>query len=410
MKAKNIILVLFGVLLAAMFSGIVAAETNNSIGLAVFALSMLPMFGKRSRGVLATLVNPAQIEWDGKQVMSMTEAIFHSTYANPELTTFHTIVENIVAKQQIVYLGTLSKISKKSTSCGGSPTSKSIDMEEKFWEPIRVKFWLEQCADDLEESFWVWGLENGIKRKDLTRGDFSTFIMQRIEEALVEDIQRIVWFNDPDHTEVGGSPDGLLTAGVDAEDYNMLTGLWSQIYDIVSADSARRYTITENNAGSKTLQDTLASDRALLTLRNLYQNADKRLKHSKNKFFILTDSLVDNYQTYLESQGVDSSFVRIQAGERGQFDTGLRFRGIPIFCFDFWDRTIRADFDNGTTYYQPHRAVLTERANLPIGVDGVEAMKTMTQFYLPKEETTNWKGGYKIDTKVIKDYMVQVAY
>lgn len=410
MKAKNIILVLFGVILSAMFSGIVAAETSNAIGGAVFALSIVGMFTQRRQaGILATLVNPAQVDWDGKQVMSMTEAIFHSTYANPELTTFHNIVENIVARQQIVYLGTLSKISKADTGCGGSPTTKLIDMEQKHWDPARVKFWLEQCADDLEESFWVWGLDNGIKRKDLTQGDFATFVMQRVEEALVEDIQRIVWFNDPDHTNVTSSP-GLLTAGVDTTDYTIIQGLWSQIYDIVGADAARRYTITENNAGTYTLQDTLATDRALLTLRNLYQNADKRLKHSKNKFFILTDSLVDNYQTYLESQGVDMSFVRIQEGQRGQFDTGLRFRGIPIFCFDFWDRTIRADFDNGTTWYQPHRAILVEKANIPVGVDGVEAMKTMTQFYLPKEETTNWKGAYKIDTKVLKDYMIQVAY
>ena len=409
MKTKNILQILTGLALTAFFGGVVASVTNDAIGAVAFLTGIAGMFMPITKGILATIITVGDITWNGKEVAGMTEATFDATYSNPELTTFHVIMENIVAKQQIVFLGTLSKISKKATSCGGSPSTKAIDMDEKFWMPERVKFWLSQCADDLEASFWVWGLSKGIARKDLTQGDFSTFMMQRIEEALVEDIQRITWFNDVNHDVVTNSP-GLLTAGTDTTDYTIIDGLWSQIYDIVATTPARRYTISENALSTYALQDALASTKALSMLRDMYQNADKRLKHDKDKFFILTDSLVDNYQTYLESQAVDSSFTRVQAGERGQFDTGLRFRGIPIFCFDFWDRTIRADFDNGTTYYQPHRAVLTTKNNIPIGVDGVEAMKTMKAFYLEPEETTNWKGAYKIDTKVLLDYMIQVAY
>jgi len=409
MKTKTILIALFGTLFAAFFGSAVASVTTDTIGIVAGILSMASMFIPSVKGVAFTVITAADLTWDGKQVMSMTEAIFESAYTNPELTTFHQVVENIVAKQQIGFLGTLSKISKKSTTCGGSAGSHSITMSEKFWEPERVKFWLEQCADDLEESFWVWGLNNGIARKDLTQGDFSTFIMTRIEEAIVEDIQRIVWFNDVDHDTVDNTP-GLLTAGTDLLDYNIINGLWSQIYDVVAADADRRYTISENALSTYALQDALATDKAITVLRELYQDADKRLKHAKDKFFILTDSLVDNYQTWLESQGVDMSFVRVQDAQRGQFDTGLRFRNVPIYCFDFWDRTIRADFDNGASYYQPHRAVLTTKSNIPVGVDGVEAMKTMSQFYLPKEETTNWKGAYKIDAKVLLGYMIQVAY
>jgi len=409
MKTKAILLVLFGLLASAFFGSAVASVTSQSVGMIVFVVSALSMTLPKKANVLYTLINFSGVTWSGKEVMDMTEATMEAVYSNPELTSMNQVVENIVARQQIVFLGSLSKISKKSESCGGSAGSHTITSTEKYWDPIRTKFWLEQCADDLEETFWVWGLNKGIARKDLTQGDFATFIMTRIEQALVEDIQRIAWFNDVDHDTVDNSP-GLLTSGISILDYNMLDGFWSQIYDIVGLDADRRYEISENALSTYALQDALATDRAVLVLRNLYQNADKRLKHNKDKFFVLTDSLVDNYQTWLESQGVDSSFTRVQAGERGQFDTGLRFRGIPIYCFDFWDRTIRADFDNGASYYQPHRAILTVKENLPIGVDGVEATKSMTQFYLPKEETTNWKGGYKIDAKVLLSYMIQVAY
>ncbi len=405
-----ILLTLVGLVFAAFFGASVASVTSDAVGLFAFALSAASMFVSAPRLALFTLMNPSSITWNGKEVMSMTETIFETMYANPTLTTFHNIVEGIVAKQQIVFLGTLSKISKADAGCNTSASTKSISSTEKFWEPAKVKFWLEQCADDLEEMFWVWGFAKGIDRKDLTMDDFGEFVTMRIQEALTEDVMRIAWFNDPDHTAVHSSPDGLLSVGTSATDYNIIDGLWSQIYVIVAADSSRRYTISENTLGTVTLQDALATDRAVVMLRSMYQNADKRLKHDPKKFFILTDSLVDNYQTWLETQSVDSSFTRVQAGERGQFDTGLRFRGIPIFCFDFWDRTIRADFYNGTTHYQPHRAVLTVKENIPIGVDGVSAMTSMSQFYLPKEETSNWKGAYKIDAKVLLPYMIQVAY
>lgn len=355
------------------------------------------------------VINFAAVAWNGKEVAQFQDAVMESMYSNPELTTFHNVVENIVAKQQIVFLGHLSKITKADAGCNDSPTSKTSTATEKFWMPEAVKFWISECATNLEETFFVWGLNKGIKRDDLTMGDFADYMMETMEYALVEDAQRIIWFNDPDHNTVDNSP-GLLTLGTDITDYTIITGLWSQIYDIVAADPTKLVSISENALGTYALQDALASTTAVATLRSMYQNADKRLKHDPDKFFILTDSLVDNYQTWLETQAVDSSFTRVQAGERGQFDTGLRFRGIPIFCFDFWDRTIRADFDNGTTYYQPHRALLTTKANIPVGVDGADAMKTIEQFYLPKEQTSNWRGMYKIDAKVLKDYLIMAAY
>ena len=66
----------------------------------------------------AALITPGDITFNGQEVRSMSEVIIEDAYQNPSLNEFHTIVENIVAKEQIAYLGTLSKMTKADAGCG----------------------------------------------------------------------------------------------------------------------------------------------------------------------------------------------------------------------------------------------------------------------------------------------------
>lgn len=414
MKTKTILSALFGLLVSAVISVSVASATDNPVaGAGILSLGILSMFLSpvlNIGGVALALINPAQITWNGKEVMSMTEAIMETVYSQQELNSVHAIVEGIVAKQQIAFLGTLSKITKKKTSCGGSAGSHSLTMSEKFWEPVQTKFWLEECADTLNESFWVWGRNKGVKKYDLTDTDFAEFIMERITSALNEDVWRIVWFNDTAHANVDDSPAGVITSGVSLTDYNLIDGLWSQIYDIVSSNSDRRVTFSKNSQGSYANQAFNSTDTtnkvAIGYLQSLVDNADDRLKERTDAFILVTGSIYDQYKRELKSYtALESSFSMLQNGVKV-----LTFDGIPLIPMRQWDRTIKSDFDNGTTYYQPHRAVYTVKENIPVGFDDSNAVTAMENFYLPKEETNNWKGFYQIDAKVLEDYMIQVGY
>lgn len=406
--SKQILNIICGVLLCAMTSAFLVPIVGAPVAIAMFSLSIVAS-AVMPKGYAFTLVNPANITWNGKEVREMSEAIFESVYTNPELSQLHQVVDGIVAKQQIVFLGTLSKITKRDAGCGSGLTEKNIPMSEKFWEPEKVKFWLGQCADDLEESFWIWGQNKGIARKDLTDTDFAEFVMIRLETALIEDMLRIVWFNHLDAANVDDSPAGILTSGVDEADYNIIDGLWAQIYDIVAADSTRRVTIANNAEATYANQAFDSTDTTNKVAETVFQdlkyNADYRLRNEKNLMILATQSLVDQYAKELRSRNLDASFVRIEGGYNA-----LMFEGIPIIPFNFWDRTIRADFDSGTAYYQPHRAILTVKENIPVGVDSASEIGKAKIWYEDMEEKTFWKGGYRIDTKVLQSYLIQVAY
>jgi hypothetical protein len=133
--------------------------------------------------------------------------------------------------------------------------------------------------------------------------------------------------------------------------------------------------------------------------------ADSRLKSATDKIIICTTTLLENYAAYLESQGADASFIRIENG----YST-LRYRNVTIYGMDFWDRTIQADFDNGTTYDLPHRALLTTKMNLAVGSDRLADAESFKVYYSEDTELNNFKGKYRVDAKLLQDYLIQVAY
>lgn len=352
-----------------------------------------------------SVITASDLTFNGKEIQSLSEAVFEQVFEKPALTLFHDVETGIKAKQQIALLGKFEMVGKKDTGCSPAATGEEIAMAEKFWEPERIYVRLVQCWSDIKGTFFVWALKNGLEIADLTRTDFANFINERLDDALFESVLRHAWFGDTDAADVDASPAGLLTSGTDADYWNAIDGLWKQIFAIVAADSNRRYTITENSAGSYSLQDTLAADRAIKTFRALIEGADKRLKGAKGKVIVCTDSLWDNWLTYKESQGMDSSFVRQAEG----FETDV-YRGVPIIKFDFWDRMIRTYFDNGTTYDRPHRALLITVPNVKIGTEEVANLTEIDQWYEKKEKQTYFDALYSLDAKIIEDYMIQAAY
>ena len=86
------------------------------------------------------------------------------------------------------------------------------------------------------------------------------------------------------------------------------------------------------------------------------------------------------------------------------------YRSTPIIPMDFWDRHIQGDFDNGTTYDNPHRAVLTTKAQLALGFDSADKVQEFDAFLDKTTELYNIKGGYKMDAKTMEHYMMVAAY
>lgn len=350
-------------------------------------------------GVAMNLITGAPITFNGTEAR---EGLVEPAYESPEFTEFMTIVNGIVAKQQIAFLGRLSKVTKLNDGCGSSPTNKTIPLTAKYWNPVSVEAWLTQCETDLEQTFFVWGAKKGIDREDLTGTDFSKFVIEIMTSAMREDALRFLWFGDTaaDNITAGS----FLNSDSDIPYYNTIDGFWKQIFAAVTGLTTTRVTITEN-AGANYAAQALPAGAAYAYLLAMVEQADPRLAADSGAFIGVTQSMYNNWLATKESKSFDSSFARQDKAFKQDV-----FRGYPIYVMNFWDRNINADMNNGTKRISPHRAIMTTKENLLVGFDD-SASATMADAWFNKETKINhMRGGYKLDAKIAYDFMVIAAY
>lgn len=356
-----------------------------------------------------SVINPSNLTFSGDEIRSFADAIIEQMVEYPQMEQLHTIVEGVVAKQQIAFLGHLSKITRKDLGCGNGKLDKVVPMSEKFWDPVNLKIWLSECWEQFEATFMVYYLNKGKEKPDLTTTEiFSQWLVEEVGDAGVKDAMRIAWFGDTAADNVADG--GNLTAGVEPLDYTMLNGFWKQIFTAVTANAARKVTIAKNAGASYAAQTFDATDTtnkvATKTFQAMVFGADRRLRAAADKAIWATRSLTDQYiLERLDNANIAEAYTRLETG----IDS-LNILGVPVYVMDQWDDVIRSDYDTGTKWYLPHRAVMSTKGNLPIGFDTSIGPKDFDVFYDKMSETSNIKGLYKMDAKLLQSFMFQAAY
>lgn len=331
-----------------------------------------------------------------------SEAIIEPAFERPNISELFTVYEDIVAEEHIPFVGRIDKIIKKDLGCGTGKGEKAIPLSEVIWTPKRQKIWLGQCADDLDRIFFVWGKKKGVEERDLNGTLYMQFVMEIISDAANIDTLRIALLGDEAADD--NASGGTLFDAANIPYYNNVNGLFKKLFAI---SGARLYTINANASATYDLQDSdLLANEAYLMLKALVTKCDPRLKASASREIWMTQSLFDNWIAWKESQaGIDRSFERQEQGF--QMDT---FRGISIRAVETVDRYVRADFNDGTKYYRPHRAVIMDKAYLALGFDASSAISKFKVWLNDDTEEMNMKGGFKIDFKILRDYMVGGAW
>jgi hypothetical protein len=344
------------------------------------------------------LFNPNTLNFTGEEVRSLRDVFIAEIFNKPELNAVHTFDDNIVTNKDIGILARISKITKLDPGCGAGVLPKSLGLSGKEWDPVQTKIWLQFCHTEIENTFMVYAKRKGKDYADLTSTEVADLVIEVMTDAAIEDVWRIVWFNMLTPAN--------LTSGTDVTDYNLIDGFWQQLYAIVAATASRLTAIAANAQATFALQDsTFTPALANTLLATIQTEADYRLQAAPDGVILVTQSIMNKYMDYLESIAVPASFEKIEGG----FSV-MKRRGVDIIAINQWDRTIRSDFSNGTKYYLPHRAVYTTKRNLRIGMDDSKAIADFNVFFDQMTETNNFKGGYKVDAKIIEDHMIQVAY
>lgn len=352
-------------------------------------------------GILRNAIGAIQTTFSGQYVKDIAELVLVDGFNTPELTKYHTVRQNIIAREQIAFANPLYKISKLAANCDNVVQTKTINITEKFWTPVNIHTVFNECYVELEQSFFVYMLNLGKNRADLTNTDAITFIFDILRQGVIHDAQRIAWFGDTAITNV--SVGGRLKNSESVTDYNHYNGFWHQLFEIGTANPNLVIAIPENSAVTKIGQQTLAVDRAYNTFQQMWENSDSRMD-KEDAMILCTRRMFNNYMNTLRNRPNDmGSNIIINGLAVPAFD------GVPVYNYDVWDRAI-LDFDNGTVFDRPNRALLTTKQNLQLGIDALSSIGDFMAGYDITNDNVVVRGRYKADAKVMIDFLTMMAY
>ena len=353
---------------------------------------------------MASKIDISALTLNAEEASNASELIIEKEFINGVLSSVHDVVTGIEHKKQIPFVGHLTDSLKKATDCvpgeGGD-----IALTEKFWDPEIFDSRWTHCAADLDKLLKLFQKAKRINPDFYDRASSQEIgvVISLIGMMLRDVLPKKVWFSDKAADVVGNA--GNFTAGTDLDLYNVIDGLWKQIFSEITAGSTYHVNIDANEGATKVLQ-VLAEDEAYDTLVAMDEKADPRLLEQPDVQILMTRSMADNYRATLRKKTLTAGFIEI--AENGK--TVLKFDGIPIEVMYNWDRTIQADQNLGATYNLPNRAVMTVPGNIPVGTLSEKDFEELDSFYDRTLKSNIIDFAMSLDTKFLEDYMAVVAY
>jgi hypothetical protein len=355
-------------------------------------------------------INFAALTLNPEEARSTSEVVFEQLYAAPEIANVHDVQTGVDMDRFIPLLGQYGLLGKIDPGgCSVNSEEGVIPVSQKKWQPKLVSFRLEHCQANVPDLLKFW------KKSRIAAGTWEdvdnemlAFIADRAIDATKQAILRHADFGNVNASPVGdGAGDETLTVGTDKGYFNVINGMWQQVFnDQAGAALIYRHTIAENALATKVAQLALGATAALDAMRAMYDNIDPRAFEGRNLTFQITRTLFNNWVALLEDKSLANAvFQKVEEGS-----TQWSYRGIPIIVRTDWDRNIRAYHDLGLTYYIPNRAILADLPNIPIGTSDTESFSEFRSFYDYKDKKHYMDVAYKIDMKILEEYAVAVAY
>ncbi len=355
-----------------------------------------------------TTLDWGNLTLNSEEARDTSDIIFKEAFLSPEIEMIHDIQTDVDMDKFIPIFGRMGLTGKAHAgSCERNAEDATIPVSQKQWTPKLISGNLTVCADDLPALFKAWRRNSPTRDSwENINDEYMAFIEERTLESIKLSVIRHAEFGNTNASPIGDATgDQTLTVGIDKTYFNVIDGMWQQL----EADAALapnnlgyRATIAENALASKALQLALGNTTALDTMRDIYENIAPEAFEGQKLKFQITRSLFNNWMAFLEDKSL--VFTLTQAETKGVTDK-YTYRGIPIEVRYDWDRTIRAYYDNGTTYHLPHRILLSDNSNIPVGTRDSESLSSFSSKFIDNgvSEKHYIKYAYNIDCKVLEE-------
>lgn len=350
-------------------------------------------------------IDLAKFEFKGKQVQQIGELVWEIMRNTPSALSFVTVYDNIKVDTEVGFVGEGGLVGVKSTGCDPQPQDFQIGTRIVKWTPEDWEVLLDLCYKEVEATIAALGLNNGTRKPDLTNTDYMNIVVEALRRALDKFLWRFIWFNDKNAANV--SDGGQITNGVATKYFNIIDGLWKQIFSVIATKPAQHIALSANS-GATYAQQELDPDDVRSALYAMTFKAPLELRGLEGTQIYVTQSV---YDAYLQSL-TDSEKVAIESREE-KFINGvpaLKCNGYDVVAMPDWDENIRKYFDNGTSLYRPHRAIMTSKRVLGAGFDDANDFSSLDIWYNKDERKNKIEAMGNGDAKILHPDLFVVAY
>ena len=347
-----------------------------------------------------------QITPDNGAVREVNKLVFLEVLQADRIGTLLDIHRNVYNGDKLGLIGEFGLLGLKSTGCSPEYGNDAINTDEKTWDIEAWQIAEQLCYADVEDTLVKYTLESGTAIADMTANDYlDEIVVPRLELALMKMYIRIAFFSDKNADTTANG--GVLKVGVNKNYFNLIDGIFKQLYDGVTAGTTPRVTISANAEATKTAQINNINSQAVDVLNDMIANAKPALRQASDQIIYVTQSFATGLEAQLLSSyyGSELQWTSLFNGIRETTYRGITIRVVPMF-----DEIIQNYEGTSSAYNLPHRAIYTTQKNLALGVNGTDEFATLDIFF---DRTTRLNHIYatdKMGALVLDDDLVVVAF
>ena len=345
---------------------------------------------------------------DNGAVRDMSQVIMGNILAPERLGSIFTIWPKVHDGDKLAIVGEFGLLGKASQGCSPTYGTDAISSAEKEWDVAEWEIAEGICYKDLEETFVKYLLRTKTAIADATDNEYMEGIVRpRLETALYKMLFRLTWFGDTAaETTANG---GVLKVGTDKTYFNLMDGLWTQLFAIGTGDASRVTAISANSQATISAQKAaiLTSGVASGILNDLIMSAPAKLRSADNQVIYVTLGLKDalDFDLQQNNNGSELHWRSLFNGIQEATYQGIRIVALPLL-----DEIIQTYEGTTTAWNLPYRAVYTTKDNLLMGIGGNNDLADIRIWFDQTDQMNYILAKDKIGALVAQDDLVQMAY
>ena len=359
---------------------------------------------------MATVLDISTLSLNPKEPQSFGEFIIQQILEQPMLKDVVTVRQGVQMSEQIYKLSQLGLSGIADSACTRPEGGSKATVTEKNRNPKNIGDTFYNCQAEFDNLFKAYysKIKSYNEKFNIEGSDEEKVMVALVENAAYQAILRHGWLGDTAIAAAGASTAGLKVVG-NAKFFNVINGIWKDIFVGVAATKIKKVAISENALTTTTAQTTLAADRAQTIFEAMWDLANPILKADSTAQLLVSGELFENYRRTLKKQG---ALYNIDIAQNGL--EMLSFNGKKVINMaTVWDIVNRAYLTDNTTnnaYYLANRAVLTSASNLDFSTLSENDLTSIESFYLQKERVNATAYGFTLDANIIDEDLIVVAY